>query len=178
MSHRSTEFEVNRRAREREKSMRIWCDFRGSVKSQVRIWMFSKLSGSLEAWKSSYLREAGAGLKKIISVCVLSHIWLLATLWTVAHQTPLFMEFPGKNTGVGCHLLLQGIFLTQGSNHISCIGGQIVYNWATRETHKSLLVFFIFLKADLNFIDLFFVLFYIFLFHLFLPSSLWFLSSY
>ena len=23
---------------------------------------------------------------------------------------------PGKNTGVGCHFLLQGIFLTQGSN--------------------------------------------------------------
>ena len=23
---------------------------------------------------------------------------------------------PGKNTGVGCHVLLQGIFLTQGSN--------------------------------------------------------------
>ena len=25
-------------------------------------------------------------------------------------------DFPGKNTGVGCHSLLQGIFLTQGSN--------------------------------------------------------------
>ena len=25
-------------------------------------------------------------------------------------------DFPGKNTGVGCHCLLQGIFLTQGSN--------------------------------------------------------------
>ena len=23
---------------------------------------------------------------------------------------------PGKNTGVGCHFLFQGIFLTQGSN--------------------------------------------------------------
>ena len=23
-------------------------------------------------------------------------------------------DFPGKNTGVGCHSLLQGIFLTQG----------------------------------------------------------------
>ena len=34
--------------------------------------------------------------------------------------------FPGKNTGVGCHFLLQGIFLTQGS--ISCIGRQILYH--------------------------------------------------
>ena len=25
-------------------------------------------------------------------------------------------DSPGKNTGVGCHFLLQGVFLTQGSN--------------------------------------------------------------
>ena len=25
-------------------------------------------------------------------------------------------DFPSKNTGVGCHALLQGIFLTQGSS--------------------------------------------------------------
>ena len=34
-------------------------------------------------------------------------------------------NFPGKNTGVGCHSLLQGIFLTQGSSlhllHCRCI---------------------------------------------------------
>ena len=35
---------------------------------------------------------------------------------TVACQAPLSWDFPGKNTGVGCHFLLQGIFLTQGSN--------------------------------------------------------------
>ena len=27
-----------------------------------------------------------------------------------------FSPFPGKNAGVGCHFLLQGILLTQGSN--------------------------------------------------------------
>ena len=31
-------------------------------------------------------------------------------------QAPLFMDFPGKNARVGFHFLLQGIFLTQGSN--------------------------------------------------------------
>ena len=31
-------------------------------------------------------------------------------------------DFPDKNTGVGCHFLLQGIFLTQGSNlHLSLL---------------------------------------------------------
>ena len=29
------------------------------------------------------------------------------------------MDSPGKNTGVGCHFLLQGMFLTQGLN--SCL---------------------------------------------------------
>ena len=35
---------------------------------------------------------------------------------SVAHQAPLSIEFPGKNTGVSCHFLLQGFFLTQGLN--------------------------------------------------------------
>ena len=39
-----------------------------------------------------------------------------ATPWTVAHQAPLSMGFPGKNTGLGCHFLQQGIFLIQGLN--------------------------------------------------------------
>ena len=33
---------------------------------------------------------------------------------------PLAMDFPGKNTGVGCHYLLEGIFLTQGPNLHLC----------------------------------------------------------
>ena len=30
-----------------------------------------------------------------------------ATPWTIARQAPLSMDSPGKNTGVGCHCLLQ-----------------------------------------------------------------------
>ena len=37
-------------------------------------------------------------------------------LWTVVHQASLSVEFPGQNTGAGCHFLLQGSFLIQGSN--------------------------------------------------------------
>jgi len=33
------------------------------------------------------------------------------------------MDSPGKNTGVGCHSLLQGIFLTQDSN-LGCARGR------------------------------------------------------
>ena len=35
---------------------------------------------------------------------------------------------PGKNTGVGCHFLLQGIFLTQGSNPGLLHCRQILYH--------------------------------------------------
>ena len=52
-------------------------------------------------------------------VCMLSRfsgVQVFRTLWTVARQAPLFMDYPGKNTGVGCHALLQGIFPTQGWN--------------------------------------------------------------
>ena len=39
-----------------------------------------------------------------------------ATPWTVAHRLLCPWDFPGKNTGVDGHFLLQGIFQTQGSN--------------------------------------------------------------
>ena len=45
---------------------------------------------------------------------VFSHVWLFVTLWTSKLLCP--WDSPGKNTGVGCHFLLQGIFLTQGSD--------------------------------------------------------------
>ena len=50
--------------------------------------------------------------------------YLVAKLsWTLLWLHGLYLarllypwDFSGKNTGVGCHFLLQGIFLTQGSN--------------------------------------------------------------
>ena len=50
-----------------------------------------------------------------------------ATPWTVAHQSPLSTEFPGKNTRVGSHFLLQGIFLTQELNPGPLHCRQILY---------------------------------------------------
>ena len=39
-----------------------------------------------------------------------------ATPWTVSHELLYPWDFPVKNTGVGCHFLLQAIFLTQESS--------------------------------------------------------------
>ena len=49
--------------------------------------------------------------------------------------------FSGKNTGVGCHTLLRGIFLTQGSNpYLLCLlhCRQILYLGANREAQKNI----------------------------------------
>ena len=37
----------------------------------------------------------------------LSRVQLLVTPWTTAHQAPLSTGSPGRNNGVGCHVLLQ-----------------------------------------------------------------------
>ena len=70
-----------------------------------------------------------------VEVKLLSRVRLFATPWTVAYQAPPW-NFPGQSTGVGCCFLLQGIFLTQGSNPgllqaVSCIAGRFFTNWAT-----------------------------------------------
>ena len=55
--------------------------------------------------------------KSYISLCMLSSHSVVSdsvTPWTVARQLLCPWNFPGKNTGVGCHFPLQGIFLSQG----------------------------------------------------------------
>ena len=51
-------------------------------------------------------------------VQLLNRVWLSVTPWTVAHQFLCPWDSPGQNIGVGCHAVLQGIFLTQGSNSV------------------------------------------------------------
>ena len=58
-----------------------------------------------------------------------SHAQLFTTLKDCSPTgSPVHGDSPGKNTGVSCHALLQGIFLTQGSNsYISCTGRCVLY---------------------------------------------------
>ena len=54
----------------------------------------------------------------------------------IALQAPRSLRFPCKNTGVGCHFLLQGIFPTPGSNPglLHCSG--LFTIWDTREAKQ------------------------------------------
>ena len=48
--------------------------------------------------------------------------------WTAAPRLLCPWDFPGKNTGVGCHFLLQRIFLTQGLNPSLLLDRQILHH--------------------------------------------------
>ena len=86
-------------------------------------WIFILLSREMSAnIVSSSQRQwlcVRACVCMCVCVCTLSCIQLFGTPWTIAHRLLSPWDSPDKNTGVGCHFLLQGIFPTQGSN--SCL---------------------------------------------------------
>ena len=79
-----------------------------------------------------------------------SHLSLCSVLSNSSWPHGLFpakflhpLNFPGKNTGVGCYSLLQGLFPTIDQTWvscISCIGRQILYHECQLETPHSSLV--------------------------------------
>ena len=73
-----------------------------------------------------------------IMCAVLSRSVISNPLWSHGlKHAKLFcpLKFPGKNTGVGSHLLPQRIFPTQRSGQVSCIADEFFTIWATREAH-------------------------------------------
>ena len=72
-----------------------------------------------------FLRKFFMYIRVCVCVCVcvclfcvqlLSHVPIFETPWTVARQTPLSVGFSRQQEWSGCHLLLQGLFPTRGSN--------------------------------------------------------------
>ena len=61
----------------------------------LNIYSFAKLSEMMEI------------IKYLLLLSRFSHVWLCATPQTAGHQAPPSLDSPGKNTGVGCHFLLQ-----------------------------------------------------------------------
>ena len=68
---------------------------------------------------------------------LLSHVQLFGTLWTVAYQAPLSMEFSRPEYWpAGSCFLLQGIFPTWYLTQVSLIAGRFFTIWATREAQE------------------------------------------
>ena len=75
-------------------------------------------------------------LHRVLNICL---VW--QAFWTFhkfkTHGSSVHGDSPGKNTGVGCHALLQAVFPTQGLNLGLCTAGGFFIIWATREAlHK------------------------------------------
>ena len=73
------------------------------------------------------LSEIKTNIPKV-KVKSLSRVRLFVTPWTVAYQAPPSMRFSRQEYWSGCHFLLQGIVLTQGSNPNLLHFRQILYH--------------------------------------------------
>ena len=61
-----------------------------------------------------------------VSMCVLSHIWLFPTLWTVAHEAPLCMEFSRQEYWSELPFLTPAVFPYPGITSMSsALAGRI-----------------------------------------------------
>ena len=65
--------------------------------------------------------------KQLVCVLVTQSCPTLCEPWTGAHQALCPWDFPGKNTGVGCHFVLRGSSQPRDRTHfsfVSCIAGR------------------------------------------------------
>ena len=87
----------------------VWFNFvRGKVLSAVLA------VGEWSALSSQKVGDSQFIMTECVHACVTSHF--LQTPGLQPAQLHCSWNFPVKHTGVDCHFLLQGIFLTQGSN--------------------------------------------------------------
>ena len=69
------------------------------------------------------------------------------TPWTVAHKAPCPWDFPGKNTGVGCHFFLQGSSWPRDWTRSPALAGGF---FTTEPSEKSLLQYWCMIKDCRN----------------------------
>ena len=75
----------------------------------------------LFSWIQKILRKSQTHTHRHSCACMISCVWLLWRHRLQPVRLYFLWKFPGKDTGVGCHFLLQRIFPTQGSNLRLCL---------------------------------------------------------
>ena len=96
-------------------------------KSAVWYWNLLKDGCTLKETHTQFYRG-------ILCCCWITKLWTFANLWTIDCHARISEKFsrPGKDTGVSWQLLLQGVFLTQGSNPHLLLGRWILYHRSSR----------------------------------------------
>ena len=89
----------------------------------------------LKSYKDAHLLISRMKTWFILIKCwSLSHVWLFATLWTVAHQAALSMGFSRQEYWSGLPFPSPGdLFWPRDQTQVSCIAGRFFTLWATRE---------------------------------------------
>ena len=114
----------------------------GKCLKQVRKWLERARRGgwldflSFFFFSFFFFGHAICGILVPCCCCCLVASVVSDSLWLYGLQPSRLLcpwYSPGKNTGVGSHAFLWGIFLTQGSSPSLLHCRQILYHWATRE---------------------------------------------
>ena len=105
----------------------------GITKSQTWLSDWTKLNWGKEINVSKFSAVAFIDVLNIVCVScsVMSDCLQTHELCPTRLLCP--WDFPGKNTGLGSHALLQGIFPTQGSDPRLLHPRWVLYRWATRK---------------------------------------------
>ena len=109
------------------------------------IFLFENRSHGLITFAGKCHANICNGPSMCMDLSCFSHVRLFVTLWTVARRLLCPWDSPGKNTGLDCHTLIQGIFLIQGSYpyllwFLHC--RQILYHCTIRKPQWAALVYF------------------------------------
>ena len=115
-----------------------WTDTKSSWCSWINLGtpeaLLLEFSGTIPINSSSSFSKGGRGVETsksgfmLFVTCCYLVTKLCPTLLQPHGLQPTMLlcpwDYPGKSTGVGCHFLLQGIFLTQGLNRVPCLAGR------------------------------------------------------
>ena len=84
-------------------------------------------------WEIVKDREAWSFAVQFSTIQLLSHVWLFATSWTVAHQAPLSMGFSRQEYWNRLPFTSPGDLPTQQSNLHLLHWPAVLYHWVIRE---------------------------------------------
>ena len=108
----------------------LCCTHQGPATWSLPLGIFVGEKCSKGASTCSYLFPS----QGFVFACMFSHVQLLVTPWTVKSTRLLCpQDSPGKNTGVGCHFLLQGNLPNPGIKLASPVASALAGGFSTTE---------------------------------------------